>query len=60
MLDPSDSRRLANALMVSRLDPLERRDVARAATNAETWTDLPKWVQDFVVSMEKNPPKLDR
>lgn len=60
MLIPSDSRRLANALMVSRLDPLKRSDVAYAAAKAETFIDLPKWVRDFVVSMEKNPPKRDR
>jgi len=56
MLQASDSRRVANALMGSILDPLKRTELAYASARVETFTDLPKWVKDFVISAEKNPP----
>jgi hypothetical protein len=56
MLQPSDSRRVANALMGSSLDPEKRTELAYATAKVETFSDLPKWVREFVLSAEKNPP----
>jgi hypothetical protein len=56
VLQASDSRRIANALMGSNLDPTKRSQLADATSSVETFIELPQWVQDFVISAEKNPP----
>lgn len=48
-------RRLGKAIGTHAVTPRERRIVARASENAETWDDLPEMVQQIVTIIERRP-----